>query len=63
LIYLGRSLSTSHYAIATGLYGHGMMFPGMLSAISGDGLAILDFFVWLVAHIPAITIAASVMYS
>ncbi|MBN7817071.1 MFS transporter [Algoriphagus pacificus] len=64
LIYLAEGLfKTSHYAIATGFMAMGMMLPGMLSGYVQEWLGYTGFFVWVgVAMIPALAMAASVIY-
>ena len=56
LIHVANGISkTSHYAIATGFMGLGMMLPGMVSGFIQQYLGYPKFFVWcLLAGIPAL---------
>ncbi len=64
LIYIAEGTSkTSHYAIATGFMGLGMMLPGMLSGFIQEWLGYGGFFVWvLIAGLPALFLLKYLKY-
>jgi len=64
LIYISDGKSkTSHYAIATGFMGLGMMIPGMISGYVQQWLGYDGFFIWVViAALPALFLLKYVKY-
>ncbi len=64
LIYIADGKSkTSHYAIATGFMGLGMMLPGMISGYIQQWLGYSGFFIWVVvAALPVLFLLKYVKY-
>ncbi len=64
LIYIAEGKSkTSHYAIATGFMGLGMMLPGMISGYVQKWLGYDGFFIWVViAALPSLFLLKYITY-
>jgi len=64
LIYIAEGKSkTSHYAIATGFMGLGMMLPGMISGYVQKWLGYNGFFIWVViAALPSLFLLKYITY-